>query len=56
MGRQPIDLSAVVSGTPIVDVQPADRPRRARLVQILNLFAEDSWRNVYAGEREVRPP
>jgi len=20
------------------------------------LFAEDSWRNVYAGEREVRPP
>jgi hypothetical protein len=26
-----------------------------RLVQILDLFAEDSWRNVYAGELEVRP-
>ena len=28
----------------------------ARLAQILDLFGEDSWRNVYAGEREVRPP
>jgi ABC-type antimicrobial peptide transport system permease subunit len=27
-----------------------------RLAQILDLFAEDSWRNVYAGELEVRPP
>ncbi|MBI3401904.1 MAG: VOC family protein [Acidobacteria bacterium] len=24
--------------------------------QILDLFAEDSWRPVYAGELEVRPP
>jgi hypothetical protein len=23
---------------------------------ILDLFSVDSWRNVYAGEREVRPP
>jgi hypothetical protein len=29
---------------------------RAQLVQILDLFAQDSWRNVYAGELEVRPP
>jgi hypothetical protein len=27
-----------------------------RLAQVLDLFAEDSWRNVYAGELEVRPP
>ena len=33
-----------------------DRRRRARLVQILDLFGEDSWRSVYAGELEVRPP
>jgi hypothetical protein len=29
---------------------------RVRLSQIFDLFGEDSWRNVYAGEREVRPP
>ena len=29
---------------------------RARLAQILDLFSEDSWRNVYAGELEVHPP
>jgi len=23
---------------------------------LLELFREDSWRNVYAGELEVRPP
>jgi hypothetical protein len=23
---------------------------------VLDLFAEDDWRNVYAGELEVRPP
>jgi hypothetical protein len=28
----------------------------ARLADILDLFAEDSWRRVYAGECEVRPP
>jgi hypothetical protein len=28
----------------------------ARLAHILDLLAEDSWRNVYAGELEVRPP
>ena len=27
-----------------------------RLAQILDLLAEDSWTNVYAGELEVRPP
>src|SRR6266849_5519636 len=27
-----------------------------RLAQILELFREDNWRRVYAGEREVRPP
>src|SRR3989442_12453392 len=26
------------------------------LTQILDLFAQDSWRNVYAGQLEVRPP
>ena len=30
------------------------RSELARIAQILDL-AEDSWRNVYAGEREVRP-
>src|SRR5207244_1364262 len=30
--------------------------RRTRLSQILDLFGEDSWRNVYAGELYVRPP
>ena len=29
---------------------------RAQLAQILDLFVEDDWRNVYAGELEVRPP
>jgi hypothetical protein len=29
---------------------------RAQLAQVLDLFAEDSWRNVYAGRLEVRPP
>jgi hypothetical protein len=24
--------------------------------QLLDLFAKDSWRRVYAGELEVRPP
>ena len=28
----------------------------ATLIKMRGLFAEDSWRNVYAGEREVRPP
>ena len=28
----------------------------AQLAQILDLFGEDSWRRVYAGELEVRPP
>src|SRR6266852_5940202 len=31
-------------------------PRSARLSQILDLFAEDSQRRVYAGELDVRPP
>jgi hypothetical protein len=30
--------------------------RPVRLAQIVDLFAEDSWRNIYAGEHEVRPP
>jgi hypothetical protein len=29
---------------------------RARLAQILDLFVEEDWRNVYAGQLEVRPP
>jgi hypothetical protein len=29
---------------------------RARLSRILDLLAEDSWLNVYAGELKVRPP
>jgi len=33
-----------------------DRHRRARLSQVLDLFAEDDRLNVYAGELEVRPP
>src|SRR5436309_14489953 len=26
------------------------------LAQVLDLFGEDSWRNAYAGEPDVRPP
>jgi hypothetical protein len=29
---------------------------RAQNELLLDLFAEDSWRSVYAGELEVRPP
>jgi hypothetical protein len=29
---------------------------RAKSQLFLDLFGEDSWRNVYAGELEVRPP
>jgi hypothetical protein len=29
---------------------------RTRLSHILDLFWEESWRSVYAGELEVRPP
>jgi hypothetical protein len=28
----------------------------ADFVPVLDLLAEDSWRSVYAGELEVRPP
>jgi hypothetical protein len=41
-------------------MKPTRRPVPAiiapRLAQVLDLLAEDSWRNVYAGELEVRPP
>jgi hypothetical protein len=30
--------------------------KRAENSQLLDLFGEDSWRSVYAGELEVRPP
>ena len=30
--------------------------RLQNLQYLFELFAEDSWRNVYAGELEVRPP
>ena len=30
--------------------------KQAQITAILDLFGEDSWRNVYAGELEVRPP
>jgi len=33
-----------------------NRHRRTRLAQVLDLLREDSWRSVYAGELEVRPP
>ena len=33
-----------------------ERTRRARLSQLLDLFAEDDRLNLYAGELEVRPP
>jgi hypothetical protein len=39
-----------------VSISPHDRHPRARLSQILDLLAEDNRLNVYAGEREVRPP
>jgi hypothetical protein len=29
---------------------------RAQNELLLHLFAEDSWRNVHAGELELRPP
>src|SRR5438876_11018015 len=41
---------------PLAGCSTCDRRRRAHLAQILDLFVEDSWRSVYAGEREVRPP
>ncbi len=33
-----------------------DRHPRAHVLQVLDLIAEDSWRNVYAGELQVSPP
>jgi hypothetical protein len=33
-----------------------DREKRAHNSLFLDLFVEDSWRNVYAGELEARPP
>ena len=29
--------------------------KQAQITAILDLFGEDSWRNVYAGELEVAP-
>ena len=37
-------------------VKPWNEHRGTRLVQILDLLAEDDRLNVYAGELEVRPP
>ena len=34
----------------------SDRSTPRTRGEILDLFGEDSWRNVYAGELEVRPP
>jgi hypothetical protein len=34
----------------------AFRQNRSRLSQILDLFGEEDWRSVYAGELEARPP
>src|SRR2546425_3280464 len=57
--------AAAVRGGTIVRRRPSrvkdhDRPRknaeRANNPRFLDLFAEDSWRNVYRGELEVRPP
>ena len=44
------------SAHPIAGCSAQDRHRGARLAHILDLFAEDSRLNVYAGELEVRPP
>ena len=32
------------------------RTARSHLARILDLLVEDSWRRVYAGQLEVRPP
>ena len=40
----------------MISLQLANDVKCTRLSQILDPFAEDSWRNVYAGELEVRPP
>jgi hypothetical protein len=55
-GRQ--ILLGVVSGLNVLIAgsSTGDRHQRARLAQILDLLGEDTWRRVYAGEREVRPP
>src|SRR5439155_1931890 len=49
-------ISALASAVALSwDAEPAIDVR-ARLTQIFHLFAEDSWRRVYAGESKWRPP
>jgi hypothetical protein len=40
----------------MISLELAIGHQRARLAQIFDLFGEDNWRNVYAGQLEVRPP
>ena len=39
-----------------IDALVASVNERAQLAHILDLFWEESWRSIYAGELEVRPP
>jgi hypothetical protein len=44
-------------GRPLKDAGPSrNGSTGVQRAQILDLFAGDSWRHVYAGELEVRPP
>src|SRR5258708_8621279 len=45
-------------GTSTIATPPdhGSRKHSAKLTQILDLLAEDSWLNVYAGKLDVRPP
>jgi len=45
-----------VDHTNIGDVPLAIGHERARPSQILDRFVEESWRSIYAGQLEMRPP
>jgi len=45
-----------VDHTHIGDVPLAIGHERARPSQILDRFVEESWRSIYAGQLEMRPP
>jgi hypothetical protein len=48
-------VTGEVRKLPAIEIS-ARRVRPGQITQVLDLFGEDSWRNVYAGELEVRPP
>ena len=52
--RQPIVITRQGRDTAVV-VSATDY-ERLRVANIVDIFVEDSWRRVYAGELEVRPP